>query len=404
MQDVLAGIRVVEVAAWTFVPISGAVLAEWGADVIKIEHPETGDPQRGLVSSGLVPGGDGVNFMFEIPNRGKRSVGLDISTDAGRELLYQLVATADVFVTNHLPEVRERLGIDLDRIRAANPDVIYVRGSGLGQRGPQTHRGGFDGATFWGRAGLAMSFKDPAAAWPPDQRPAFGDVLGGLTIAGGIAAALVRRERTGTPSIVDVSLLGMGMWALAPDITSAKLYEGVELPTFDRDSMPNPLVGTYPTKDGRYIILLLLQADRFWPDLCEHLDRPDLLDDPRFKDGAARYEHRGECIQVLREIFLSRDYDEWVARLDTLKGVWSPLQTPIELHQDPQALANGYLESITAASGAEFVLPANPVQFDETPPSVRHAPDHGEHTDEVLLELGLTYDEIIEHKVSGAVL
>ena len=131
-------------------------------------------------------------------------------------------------------------------------------------------------------------------------------MLGGLTIAGGIAAALVRRERTGTPSIVDVSLLGMGMWALAPDITSAKLYEGVELPTFDRDSMPNPLVGTYPTKDGRYIILLLLQADRFWPDLCEHLDRPDLLDDPRFKDGAARYEHRGECIQVLREIFRSR--------------------------------------------------------------------------------------------------
>ncbi len=157
-----------------------------------------------------------------------------------------------------------------------------------------------------------MAFKDPAAEWPPDQRPAFGDVLGGLTIAGGIAAALVRRERTGTPSIVDVSLLGMGMWALAPDITAAKLYEGIELPTFDRDSMPNPLVGTYPTKDGRYIILLLLQADRFWPDLCEHLDRPDLIDDPRFKDGASRYENRGECIQLLREIFRSRTYEEWV--------------------------------------------------------------------------------------------
>jgi crotonobetainyl-CoA:carnitine CoA-transferase CaiB-like acyl-CoA transferase len=404
MQDVLAGIRVVEVAAWTFVPISGAVLAEWGADVIKIEHPASGDPQRGLISSGLVPGGSDVNFMIEIPNRGKRSVGLDISTDGGRELLYKLVETADVFVTNHLPDVRTRLGIDVDAIRAHNPNVIYVRGSGMGQRGPDKDKGGFDGATFWGRAGLAMAFKDADAEWPVDQRPAFGDVMGGLTIAGGIAAALVRRERTGVPSIVDVSLLGMGLYALGPDITSAKLYEGVEIPAFDRDSMPNPLVGTYPTKDGRFIILLLLQADRFWPDLAEHLDRPDLIEDPRFKDGMARYEHRAECIQVLREIFRSRDYADWCERFQTLKGVWAPLQTPLELHDDAQVIANGYLEQITLDSGTQFVLPANPVQFDETPASVGRAPDHGEHTDEVLLELGLSYDEILEHKISGAAL
>lgn len=404
MQDVLAGIRVVEVAAWTFVPISGAVLAEWGADVVKIEHPVSGDPQRGLVSSGLVPGGPGVNFMFEVPNRGKRSVGLDLSSDGGRELLYRLVERADVFVTNYLPDVRARLGIDVEHIRARNPDVIYVRGSGQGPRGPEANRGGFDGASFWARAGLAMAFKDPAAEWPVDQRPAFGDVLGGLTIAGGIAAALVRRERTGTPSVVDVSLLGLGLWSLAPEVTSAKLYEDVEIPTFDRDSIPNPLVGTYPTKDGRFVTLVLLQADRFWPDLCAHLDRPELVDDPRFKDGAARFEHRRECIQLLREIFRTRTYDEWRERLATLQGVWAPLQTPLEVHDDPQVQANGYLEPVTASGGAEFVLPANPVQFDETPAAVRGAPEHGEHTDEVLLELGLTYDEILEHKVSGAVL
>lgn len=404
MQDVLAGIRVVEVAAWTFVPISGAVLSEWGADVIKVEHPETGDPQRGLISSGLVPGGDGVNFMFEVPNRGKRSIGLDISTDDGRELLYKLVETADVFVTNYLPQVRAKLGIEVDDIRARNPNIVYVRGSGHGARGPEAERGGFDGASFWARAGLAMTFKDPAAEWPVDQRPAFGDVLGGLTIAGGIAAALLRRERTGTPSVVDVSLLGMGLWAIAPEVTSAKLFEGVEMPAFERDSLPNPLVGTYPTKDGRFIILVLLQSDRFWPDLCEHLERPDLLDDPRFKDGMARYENRRECIQVLRDVFRTRTYEEWCDRLQTLQGVWAPLQTALEVHDDAQVSANGYLEPVTASSGAEFVLPANPVQFDETPPSVRGAPEHGEHTDEVLLELGLTYDEIIEHKVSGAVL
>ena len=403
MQDVLAGVRVVEVAAWTFVPISGAVLAEWGADVIKIEHPETGDPQRGLVSSGLVPGAGGVNFMFEIPNRGKRSVALDLSTDTGRELLYRLVETADVFVTNYLPDVRARLKIDVDDIRARNPNIIYVRGTGQGTRGAEAGRGGFDGATFWARAGLAMAFTPANAEWPVDQRPAFGDVLGGLTIAGGIAAALARRERTGTPSVVDVSLLGLGLWSLGPDVTSAKLYEGVEIPTFDRDSTPNPLVGTYPTKDGRFITIILLQADRFWPDLCEHLDRPDLVDDPRFANAAARYENRRECIQELRAIFRSRTYEEWRARLQTLAGVWAPVQTPLELHDDPQVAANGFLEPIATDSG-EFRLPANPVQFDEMPAQVNRAPEHGEHTDEVLLELGLSYNEILEHKIAGAVL
>jgi crotonobetainyl-CoA:carnitine CoA-transferase CaiB-like acyl-CoA transferase len=149
---------------------------------------------------------------------------------------------------------------------------------------------------------------------------------------------------------------------------------------------------------------LLLQADRFWPDLAEHLDRPDLIEDPRFKDGMARYEHRAECIQVLRDVFRTRTYAEWCERFQTLKGVWAPLQTPLEVHDDPMAVANGYLEQITLESGTQFVLPANPVQFDETPASVGPAPGHGEHTDEVLLELGLSYDEILEHKISGAVL
>jgi crotonobetainyl-CoA:carnitine CoA-transferase CaiB-like acyl-CoA transferase len=402
MQDILAGIRVVEVAAWTFVPISGAVLSEWGADVIKIEPPN-GDPQRGLASMGVSPGGLKVNFMTELPNRGKRSVALDLTTEGGQELLYRLVETADVFVTNTLPEARAKLGIEVEQIRARNPNIVYVRGSGQGPRGPEANRGGFDGATFWARGGPAATFTPAGAAWPIQQRPAFGDVLGGLTIAGGIAAALLRRERTGQPSIVDVSLLGMAMWSLAPDITVSKLLEGVELPEFDADAPPNPLVGTFPTKDGRFIQLILLQSDRFWPDLAEHLDRVDLLDDPRFKDATARFEHRRECTEILREIFRQQSYVEWCQRLQTLKGVWAPVQTAIELHSDQQAIANGYLEHIAAADGTDFAIPANPVQFDETPASVRRAPDHGEHTDEVLLELGLTQDEIIEYKISGAV-
>jgi crotonobetainyl-CoA:carnitine CoA-transferase CaiB-like acyl-CoA transferase len=166
----------------------------------------------------------------------------------------------------------------------------------------------------------------------------------------------------------------------------------------------NPRYRTYPTKDGRFITIVLLQSDRYWPDLCAHLERPDLLDDPRFADAAARYEHRRECIEILRDVFRTRTYTEWCERFRTLQGVWAPMQTPLEVHDDPQVVANGYLETLAASSGAEFALPANPVQFDETPPTVRGAPDHGEHTDEVLLELGLTYDEILEHKITGAVL
>jgi len=188
-----------------------------------------------------------------------------------------------------------------------------------------------------------------------------------------------------------------------PEVTSAKLYEGVDVPTFDRDSIPNPLVGTYPTKDGRFIALILLQADRFWPDLCAHLERPDLLDDPRFKDGAARYEHRRECIQVLRDVFRTRTYDEWRDRLQTLQGVWAPLQTPLELHDDPQVVANGYLEQITTSSGADFTLPANPVQFDETPPTLRKGPEHAQDTETFLLDFGLAWERIEELKAKGAI-
>jgi len=372
MRDMLAGIRVIEVAAWTFVPSSGAVLAEWGADVIKVEDPERGDPQRGLVNSGLIPKG-GVNFMVELPNRGKRSVGLDVSTLVGRELLYRLVETADVFVTSFLPDVRNRLGIDVAHIRARNPRIIYVRGSALGPRGDEAGLGGFDSATYWSRAGLAAAFTEKGSEYPVSIRPAFGDIMGGLALAGGVAAALLRRERSGTPSVVDVSLLGLGLWNLSADVTAAKLFEGIPKNSYDRHSAPNPLTGTYRTKDDRFISFMVLQIDRYWSSFCEHIDRPDLVDEPRFKDNAARFEHRRECILLLRDIFRTRTFKEWCDRLQTFEGVWEPVNTPREVHDDPQVIANGYLETVTTASGVTFDMPTNPVQFDLTPPSVRGA-------------------------------
>ena len=221
MSKILQGVRVIEVAQWWFVPAAGAVLADWGADVIKIEHPVTGDPQRGLVTSGLVPPTGGVNFMIEQPNRGKRSVGLDLAHRRGRELLCRLVETADVFLTNFLPAARRRLAIDVDDIRRVNPRIIYVRGHGQGPRGPDAEKGGYDAASFWCRGGIANALTPPGAAAPVMQRAAFGDSAGAMTVAGGVAAALFHRERSGEPSVVDVSLLGTAMWIMAPDIIAA---------------------------------------------------------------------------------------------------------------------------------------------------------------------------------------
>jgi len=404
VEKVLAGVRVLEVAQWWFVPSAGAVLADWGAEVIKVEHPKTGDPQRGLVTSGLVPKG-GFNFMWEQPNRGKKSVGIDIATEAGRDLLYRLASKSDVFLTSFLPEARRRLRIDVPEIRLANPKIIYARGSGQGVRGPEAERGGYDGASFWARGGIAVALSRDADAPPVSQRPAFGDGIGGMTIAGGIAAALFRRERTGEPSVVDISLLATAMWTLAPDITMARALAALsgKLPAFDRRTAPNPIVNVYPTKDGRWIMLVMLQSDRNWPDLCRHLGRPDLCDDPRFADAAKRFENRAECVDTLDAIFRQRTLEEWKQALATTDGVWAPVQQPIELYDDPQVLANGYLPEVELGDGSSCQLVASPVHFDETPARLRHAPECGQDTEQVLLELGLDWDAIADYKKSGAI-
>ncbi|MEX5637132.1 CaiB/BaiF CoA transferase family protein [Parafrankia sp. FMc2] len=403
MEPVLEGVKVVELAAWTFVPAAGAVLADWGADVIKIEHPETGDPQRGLISSGLVPGKDGVNHFIEQPNRGKRSIGVDVSHPDGLEVVYKLVEQADVFITNLLPGSRGRLGVDVDAIRARNPNIIYARGHGYGTKGEQADRGGFDLASFWARGAIGDALASGDGDYPPVQRPAFGDLFGGFAIASGIAGALFRRERTGKPSIVDVSLLGAAIWQLGPDIVAAGLF-GSPVPRSNLEDMPNPVASFYRTADNRFIGLVLLQADRFWADLCERIGRPDLATDERYADAKNRFINRRDCIVELRKTFGSQPLKHWQEKLEGFDGVWDTFQNAREIHDDPQVKANGYLPEVTNENGNTFALAANPVQYDETPPTLRAAPGHGQHTDEILQELGFDWDKIIELKTSSAIL
>jgi crotonobetainyl-CoA:carnitine CoA-transferase CaiB-like acyl-CoA transferase len=401
----MEGIRVVEVAAWTYVPIAGAVLAEWGADVLKIEHPESGDPQRGLVTMGLLPkGAGGVNFLMELPNRGKRSVALDLKTEKGYELLLELVKTADVFLTNFRPQARRNLRIDVEDLRAVNPKLIYVRGSAHGQRGPESERGGYDNCSFWGRGGSADIISDPDDYPSAQPGPAYGDVISGMTIAGGISAALYHREHTGEALVVDNSLLATGMWATGGTVLMAGLFGFGRMPRGSRGKAPNPLVLNYRTKDDRYLSLIMLESDRYWADLVTKVGRPELAEDPRFDSAATRAANSEECVAILDEIFASRTFEEWKAVLLDVKGVWAPVQTASEVLEDPQVLANGYLREVTTDDGTKFRMVASPLQFDEEPPDLVRAPDHGEHTDEVLQELGLDMDAIMDLKISGAIL
>src|SRR5260370_30276130 len=266
MKRPMEGVGIVEVAQFTFVPASGGVLAEWGADVIKVEHAVTGDAQRGLVTSlGLNFVGDTTSFfpIMEGPNRGKRSVGIALEVPEGRAVLDELIKTADVFVTNFMPRARAKLRLNVADVRAVNPDVIYVRGPGFGARGPDAGTGGYDGTAFWARGGSADSVTPDDADHVVNQPTgAYGDNVGGMTIAGGIAAALYARATTGETSVVDVSLLGVGAWTTQFSVNLA-LLAGRPLPKpapgKGHGSPGNPLMGTFRTADGRWLIHSMLK-------------------------------------------------------------------------------------------------------------------------------------------------
>ncbi|MGA7050940.1 MAG: CoA transferase [Mycobacterium sp.] len=405
MNDrVLSGVRVLEVAAWTFVPSAGAVLAEWGAEVIKVEPLRGGDPQRGLVTMGIVDdGGGSVNYMIEIPNRGKKSIGIDLLTEGGQEVIRELAKTCDVFLTSYLPSRRTRLGIDVDDIRAVNPNIVYVRGSGHGPKGPDSDKPGYDGVSYWSRGGIATALTEDGDELVR-SRPAFGDLLGGMTIAGGIAAALYKRATTGQGSVVDVSLLGLAAWNLSPDVAVSQIHGGSAIPKYGHADAPNPLVGNYRTKDDRYVTLMMLQLDKFFPEAMHAIGQAELVDDPRFADPASRFENRTALITLMDEAFAQRSLADWRETLAGMSGAWGVVQTPGEICEDPAVTANGYIAHTTTMNGVPYALPTNPVQFNEHPVVPPGAPEHGQHTEEILMEAGMDWDTIIHFKETGAVL
>ncbi|OBY31038.1 CaiB/BaiF CoA transferase family protein [Mycolicibacter kumamotonensis] len=397
----LDGIRVLEVAMYGFVPSAGAVLAEWGAEVIKVEHAVTGDPQRGLRQTGLLRVEGDPNPNIEHANRGKRSIGLDVSIPQGREVLLELAKRADVFLTSFLPGHRKKFAMDVEDIRAVNPKIIYARGSALGPRGIESEKGGYDMTAFWCRAGTAATITPPGVEGmigPPG--PAYGDTISGTNLAGGIAAALLKRERTGEPSVVDVSLLGSGLWAMGHTVAvTTYLNQRMEaFPPGVHGSPINPLVGLYATSDGRYISLVMMQPTKFWADVCRHMDLEHLIDDPRFATVEDVAANTAAAVELLREAMAKRTLADWTERFATLSGPWAPVQDTLQAAQDAQIRANDYI-----VQAGELELVANPVQFDVTAPETGPAPGFAEQTDEILTDLGLDWDRIIELKTVGAV-
>jgi crotonobetainyl-CoA:carnitine CoA-transferase CaiB-like acyl-CoA transferase len=400
MADAFDGVRVVELAQWVFVPVAGALLADWGADVIRVDRPE-GDPYRGLASQGIGTDGGGVNLSVALANRGKRSIALDLRTDDGRAALHRLLEGADVLLTSLRPGALDRLGLGVDEVRERYPRLVYARGHGYGARGPDADRAGYDASAYWARGGVGHVLTPPDRAHPISPRGAFGDRNGGMALAFGIAAALLRRAQTGEGSVVDVSLLAAAMWTLSSDVLSALQGGAPRAP--EGRVVVNPLVATYRTGDGRHIQLVFLESDRYWRPFCELVDRPDLATDPRFADHRARQQHAEACAAALDEVFAARTFDEWKALLARLDAPWAPMQAVEELLDDPQVGANDYLGDVELDDGTTYRLPRVPVQFDERGPDLRRAPEHGEHTEAILLELGYSWDEIAALGAAGAI-
>jgi len=396
MAGPLDGIKVVEITMFQQGPVAGMRLGDLGADVIKVE-PKTGDPGRGMMRIvGADTGLKGRNYYFESNNRNKRSIVLDLRTEKGLEIFLKLIDRADVFLTNMSIEAPQRMGIGPEALLERNPRLIYTHASGWGRKGPDANELSFD-YTGIARSGTMMMCGERGGP-PATLIPGMGDEQGGLMCAWAVTAALYAREKTGKGQLVDTSLMG-SLIALHGVNFSAPGVLGQEFPRFLRAEAGNPIYNHYKCKDDKWIVIAHLQPDRYWPNVCRAMGIEELEHDPKFSTIEARHDNGKELVSIMDKKFATKTRDEWMKIFKKENVIYTPIQSASEVFEDPQALANDYIVPVDHPVWGKIKMLGFPWTFHETPASVkREAPELGQHTEEILLELDYSWDDIANLK------
>ena len=402
MSGPLEGVRVLELAHWVAIPAATAILSDWGAEVIKVEDPRGGDAARGLMGMGIYPFQLEVSPSFEVDNRNKRSMSVNLQEEKGREIVYLLAKKADVFATNFEPSLLRRFSMEYETLRPLNPALIYVSLTGYGPRGPDRDRPGYDFSAYWARSGIMAILGEPQGP-PTAARPGIGDHATSLAVAAAVSAALFARQRTGRGQRIDMALLQCALWQVAIDVQAALLGE-TEVARVSRKAVGNPLGNHYQAGDGRWLQLIMPQADRYWASFCQAIGRQELEQDPRFSSLEKRRENSPALIAILDEVFATKTRPEWGGLLDAHGCVWGVVQTVREIASDPQVLENQFLTPVEHPRLGKIRLVSSPGRFSETPSAIRApAPEAGQHTEEVLVELGYSWEDIAQLKDAGAI-
>lgn len=398
-RGALDGVRVIEMGHFLLVPTATAMLADWGAEVIKVENFKMGGDAVRFATpiEGVMPPPEiKPSMWFHFFNRNKKSIGIDLRSEKGKQILYKLIEKADVFATNFDAGAIERQKLDYETLRQINPRLIYCQGTGYGTKGPDKYKPGFDYAAWWARSG--MMDRISTADDPRPQRPGLGDNQVAPCIAGAIAAALYCREKTGVGQKVEVNLYHFAVFGAAFDIGAA-LNMNVDIPRTDRRKVTNAFWNIYKTKDNRWIMFVMPQTDLFWDRICKAIGRPEWEKDPRFDSHMKRMQQNTFLIPEMDKIIAQKTAQEWEEIAQKFDIVMGRVQSPTDVAKDPQAWENGFFEEVEYSPGVKFKMIHSPVVFSQTPGTIRTlAPELGQHTEEILLETGYSWDELSKLK------